>query len=57
MVGFNDNPIVPGKGSAIFVHIAREGYTGTAGCVAFSRGDLWEVMRGLRAYSKITVYG
>lgn len=43
-LGFNDGPIVPGRGSAIFLHVAREGYTPTAGCVALSRDDLLAVL-------------
>jgi len=43
-LGYNDNPAIPGKGSAIFMHIAREGYTPTSGCIALSRDDLLEVL-------------
>lgn len=32
--GHNDDPPVPGLGSAIFVHVATPDYTPTAGCVA-----------------------
>jgi L,D-peptidoglycan transpeptidase YkuD (ErfK/YbiS/YcfS/YnhG family) len=39
-LGYNDDPIVPGKGSAIFLHLSRKGYTGTAGCVAIARKDM-----------------
>lgn len=56
VIGFNDAPIVPGRGCAIFIHVARENYGGTAGCVAFSKPDLWEVISRIRAYSLITVY-
>jgi L,D-peptidoglycan transpeptidase YkuD (ErfK/YbiS/YcfS/YnhG family) len=45
VLGFNDNPVVPGKGSAIFMHIARQGYSPTAGCIAFSREDLLEILK------------
>ena len=40
ILGFNDRPRVSGKGSAIFMHIARPGYQPTAGCVALKRDDL-----------------
>ncbi len=44
-LGFNDNPPVPGKGSAIFLHVAREEYTPTQGCVALMLGDLLSVLK------------
>ncbi|QJE74406.1 L,D-transpeptidase family protein [Aerophototrophica crusticola] len=34
ILGHNDDPPVPGLGSAIFLHLARPEYEGTAGCVA-----------------------
>ncbi len=40
IIGHNDAPVVPGAGSAIFVHVARPGYTPTQGCVALARADL-----------------
>jgi L,D-peptidoglycan transpeptidase YkuD (ErfK/YbiS/YcfS/YnhG family) len=40
VLGHNDAPVVAGAGSAIFLHLAREGYTPTEGCVALSRPDL-----------------
>lgn len=43
-LGYNDNPIVPGKGSAIFLHIARENYSGTEGCIALSLPDMLEIL-------------
>lgn len=39
-LGYNDDPPRPGLGSAIFLHIARDGYTPTEGCVALGRDDL-----------------
>jgi L,D-peptidoglycan transpeptidase YkuD (ErfK/YbiS/YcfS/YnhG family) len=40
ILGHNDDPVVKGKGSAIFMHLARPDYGPTAGCVALSRPDL-----------------
>jgi L,D-peptidoglycan transpeptidase YkuD (ErfK/YbiS/YcfS/YnhG family) len=45
VLGFNDNPIVPGKGSAVFIHIARENYSPTDGCIAFKKEDLLEILK------------
>lgn len=40
VLAHNDDPPVPGLGSAIFLHLARDGYPGTEGCVALERQDL-----------------
>jgi L,D-peptidoglycan transpeptidase YkuD (ErfK/YbiS/YcfS/YnhG family) len=40
VLGYNDNPPVPGLGSAIFLHLAKPDYAPTHGCVAVARGDL-----------------
>ncbi len=40
IVGHNDDPVVPKAGSAIFMHVAEDNGTPTAGCVALVRDDL-----------------
>lgn len=40
ILGHNDDPPVPGMGSAIFLHCAKPGYPPTQGCVALERADL-----------------
>jgi len=45
VLGHNDDPIVPNMGSAIFLHLARENYQGTEGCVALKQDDLLELLR------------
>lgn len=40
VLAHNDDPPVPGLGSAIFLHLAREDYSPTEGCVALARPDL-----------------
>jgi L,D-peptidoglycan transpeptidase YkuD (ErfK/YbiS/YcfS/YnhG family) len=44
VIGVNDSPVVPGRGSAIFLHIAHPGYGSTDGCVAVARADLLHVL-------------
>lgn len=55
-VGYNDDPPVPGRGSAIFMHIAREGYSPTEGCVALSRADLETVLAHLGPDSAMHIH-
>lgn len=43
-LGYNDGPIVPGAGSAIFLHVAQADYGPTEGCVAVARGDLLRLL-------------
>lgn len=40
ILGWNDAPVVRGRGSAIFLHLARPGYPPTEGCIALEEGDL-----------------
>ncbi len=44
ILGHNDDPPVPGLGSAIFMHLARDGFPGTEGCVALAQPDLEAVL-------------
>jgi L,D-peptidoglycan transpeptidase YkuD (ErfK/YbiS/YcfS/YnhG family) len=45
ILGHNDDPVVPGAGSAIFLHIARPGYAPTEGCVALAAEDLQALLK------------
>jgi L,D-peptidoglycan transpeptidase YkuD (ErfK/YbiS/YcfS/YnhG family) len=47
VIGHNDDPIVSGAGSAIFLHVAAPGYEPTEGCVALSLDDLRAVVAEL----------
>jgi len=39
VLGYNDHPVVKGRGSAIFLHLARPDYSHTQGCVALAYDD------------------
>ncbi len=54
-LGFNDDPIVPGRGSAIFLHVARPERTPTAGCVALAQDDLLQVLALLPPDPSLTI--
>ncbi|WP_336278639.1 L,D-transpeptidase family protein [Bartonella sp. CB175] len=46
-----------GKGSAIFMHLAREDYTPTEGCIALSRRDMERLLPHISRRTKIIVLG
>ncbi|MBI1215034.1 MAG: L,D-transpeptidase family protein [Alphaproteobacteria bacterium] len=55
VIGYNDDPPQPGRGSAIFMHLARPDFTPTAGCVGLKLEDLLAVLAQLDADSQITI--
>jgi L,D-peptidoglycan transpeptidase YkuD (ErfK/YbiS/YcfS/YnhG family) len=44
VLGWNDDPVARGRGSAIFLHHARPDFAPTEGCVALQPGDLARVL-------------
>ena len=54
-LGYNDDPPVTGKGSAIFLHVARPGYLPTEGCAALAEDDLRAVLKRLQGGSVIEI--
>jgi L,D-peptidoglycan transpeptidase YkuD (ErfK/YbiS/YcfS/YnhG family) len=56
VLGYNDAPAVPGKGSAIFMHVARPGYAPTEGCIALSLQDLEAVLARCRPGDCIQIH-
>jgi L,D-peptidoglycan transpeptidase YkuD (ErfK/YbiS/YcfS/YnhG family) len=55
VVGYNDDPPEGEWGSAIFLHLAREDYGPTQGCVAFARDDLLELLPLLTHETRLRV--
>ena len=55
VLGHNDEPPVAPLGSAIFLHLAREGYPPTEGCVALDREDLAELLSKAQAGDAVAI--
>lgn len=55
VLGYNDAPVIGGRGSAIFLHVARPDFAPTEGCVALGRGDLLRVLKEADATTRIIV--
>lgn len=49
VLGHNDDPPIPGLGSAIFLHVAKPDYAGTEGCVALALPDLLALLEAVPA--------
>jgi L,D-peptidoglycan transpeptidase YkuD (ErfK/YbiS/YcfS/YnhG family) len=47
VIEYNTEPVVPGKGSAIFLHVWRGKKAATAGCVATSAGNVKKLLKWL----------
>ncbi|HYE00714.1 MAG TPA: L,D-transpeptidase family protein [Alphaproteobacteria bacterium] len=57
VLGHNDDPVVPGAGSAVFMHLARPDWEPTAGCVALALPDLLAVLARCGPGSAVVVPG
>lgn len=55
VIGHNDRPRTRAGGSAIFLHIARDGFIPTEGCVALHRSAMRKVLARLRPKTKIRI--
>jgi len=55
VISYNMNPVVPGAGSAIFLHIARPDFSDTSGCIAVQREVLIDLLPLLGPSSRITI--
>ena len=48
-------PVVKNKGSAIFLHIAKNNYKKTEGCIAIKKIDLLKILEDLSLNSKVII--
>ena len=55
-LGYNDDPPIPGKGSAIFMHVARENYSPTDGCIALNLNNLLEILKNIDKNTLVCVH-
>jgi L,D-peptidoglycan transpeptidase YkuD (ErfK/YbiS/YcfS/YnhG family) len=55
VLGYNDDPVVPGKGSAIFLHLARPDFSATHGCVALAYDDALAAIGQLQPGDQVVI--
>jgi L,D-peptidoglycan transpeptidase YkuD (ErfK/YbiS/YcfS/YnhG family) len=54
-IDHNTSPRVAGRGSAVFLHLARENFGPTAGCVSMTQGAMRHLLRRLGRKTKIVI--
>jgi len=55
VLNYNINPIIKKKGSAIFIHIAKNKYKKTAGCIALKKSDLLKLIKIIKKKTKVII--
>ena len=55
VLNYNMNPVKKNKGSAIFIHIAKNNFKKTEGCVAIRKFELLKIVRELTANTKVKI--
>ena len=55
VINFNIKPIHKGKGSAIFLHVAKKGFAPTKGCIGLEKNDLLDILRKINKYERIKI--
>lgn len=55
VLGYNDTPAVPGKGSAIFLHCMKDAMTCTKGCLAIGQDELLRIVPMLSPESSVSI--
>ncbi len=55
VLNFNMSPIKKHKGSAIFIHVAKDNYKKTKGCIAIKKKDLIFLLRKIDKNTKVKI--
>ncbi|MFD2204900.1 L,D-transpeptidase family protein [Kiloniella antarctica] len=55
ILNYNLDPIISGRGSAIFMHVAKPGLSPTEGCIALERNNLLELLSLVTSTSEINI--
>ena len=55
VLDFNMDPIKKKKGSAIFIHVARNDYKKTEGCIALKKKQLLKIIKEIKPVTKVKI--
>jgi L,D-peptidoglycan transpeptidase YkuD (ErfK/YbiS/YcfS/YnhG family) len=55
VLNYNMNPTIKNKGSAIFIHVTKENYQSTQGCIALKKNNLIKLISKINKNIKIKI--
>ncbi len=55
VLNYNMKPIKKNKGSAIFIHVAKNGFKSTKGCVAIKKLNLIKLIKKIDPNTKVKI--
>ena len=55
VLDYNMNPIKKNKGSAIFIHVAKNNFRKTEGCIAIKKINLLKLIKEIRVNTKVKI--
>ncbi len=56
VLSYNMNPIKKNKGSAIFIHVAKNNFKKTEGCVAIRKQHLLKIIKVIKPNTKVKIF-
>ena len=56
ILDYNMNPIVKNKGSAIFIHVAKNNFKKTEGCIAIKKVKLLKLIKVISPNTKVKIF-
>ena len=55
VLNYNIMPTIKNKGSAIFIHVARQNYKKTSGCIALKKNHLTKLIKTMKKDTKVII--
>jgi len=55
VLGYNDSPVVKNRGSAIFIHIAKDDMKYTKGCLAIKKENMLQLIKDISINTQIKI--
>lgn len=55
VINYNIDPVIPGRGSAIFLHVSKPNFEGTEGCIAIEKEHIIEIAKKINIETKLII--